>query len=170
MNPITEEINMLLQDALSHIISEAAEIMDDALAALSVEAGSWVIGFRGDVSVTLDLDAAEQRLVLMALLGQMAEAHAARVNATLLNINMVARMGGGVRMATDKPNGEVFLISDLFVAEMSEAILVAGLSRILQLVEPWSKFVATGELLGAGPSGGAGDAPEGDDFSQMIRV
>lgn len=149
-------------DHLSTMLIDLAEVMPNVTAVLKTEDTSWAVGFKDGQSFEIDLDVDNGRVYLATTLGTPPEAIAGDVAASLLTYNMLARETGGVRMATAAPGGEVYMMLDVFLPEVSEELLARLLTNMTLAANHWRRFVATGSLAEAG-------APD-EDPSTFIRV
>ncbi len=149
-------------DHLSAMLLDLGEVVPDISAVLKTGDTSWAVGFKDGQSFEIDLDASNARVYLATPLGTPPAALTEDVHASLLTYNMLARETGGVRMATAARGGEVYMMLDLFLPEVSEELLARLLTNMARTAAQWRRFVATGSLTEAGAAG--------EDASTFIRV
>lgn len=149
-------------DHLSQMLQSIGEVTSAVAAVVRIDDSSWAVGFRDEQSFEVLLDEAAGRVWLITTLGTPPEAIAGDVVAALMTYNMLCRETGGVRMATEGPLGEVYMMTDLFLPEVSEELLARLLTNMSRTATHWRRFIATGSL--------ATPDRAGDDPSSFIRV
>lgn len=145
-----ETARLLLQEvaALTPQITSLDKGEDDA----------WLLSFDDKPEILVEWADQPERLVLSACLGRATEPQRLAVYETLLSYNLLWQDTGGVRMALDGPEGEVFLIYDLFDDQVSVVDLQGVLLNLANIAGIWGEYVTRAEDQARDSGGLSSDA------------
>jgi hypothetical protein len=126
------------------MMEEIGPSMSEIEAVIQSEDKNWAIQFDEQSIVTLEWAEKPERIVLTSMLGTPSEKMQTSVYETLLCYNLLWKDTGGVKMALSGPGGELVLLYELFVADLSLNELQTVLTNFVSIAQVWSVYV-TGE-------------------------
>lgn len=126
------------------MMEEIGPSMPEIEAVIQNEEKNWAIQFDDQSIITLEWADKPERVVLTAMLGTPSESMQSSVYETLLCYNLLWKDTGGVKMALSGPGGELVLLYELFVSDLSLNELQIVLSNFVSIAQVWSVYV-TGE-------------------------
>jgi hypothetical protein len=126
------------------MMEEIGPSMPEIEAVIQSEEKNWAIQFDDQSIVTLEWAEKPERVVLSSMLGVPSESMQLSVYETLLCYNLLWKDTGGVKMALSGPGGELVLLYELFVSDLSLNELQTVLSNFVSIAQVWSVYV-TGE-------------------------
>lgn len=126
------------------MMEEIGPSMSEIEAVIQSEDKNWAIQFDEQSIVTLEWAEKPERIVLTSMLGTPAEKMQTSVYETLLCYNLLWKDTGGVKMALSGPEGELVLLYELFVADLSLNELQTVLTNFVSIAQVWGVYV-TGE-------------------------
>ena len=126
------------------MMEEIGPSMPEIEAVIQNEEKNWAIQFEDQSIITLEWSEKPERVVLTSLLGIPSESMQLSVYEALLCYNLLWKDTGGVKMALSGPGGELVLLYELFVSQLSLNELQTVLSNFVSIAQVWSVYV-TGE-------------------------
>jgi hypothetical protein len=126
------------------MMEEIGPSMPEIEAVIQSEEKNWAIQFDDQSIITLEWAEKPERVVLTSMLGVPSESMQLSVYETLLCYNLLWKDTGGVKMALSGPGGELVLLYELFVSDLSLNELQTVLSNFVSIAQVWCVYV-TGE-------------------------
>lgn len=126
------------------MMEEIGPAMPEIDAVIQSEEENWAIQFEDQTIVTLEWADKPDRIVLSAMLGIPSESMQLSIYETLLCYNLLWKDTGGVKMALAGPNGELMLLYDLYMSDLTLNDMQTVLSNFVSIAQVWSVYV-TGE-------------------------
>lgn len=122
---------------------------DDAVGGVfSLGADRFVVSL-GDTDITVDHDAATNRLMFSCSCGLPRTERREQVYEALLLYTSLWRETGGVRMGLVEPGGEVVQMADIFVDDATPTLVVTILKNLSERVGFWRDFLTASPAASA---------------------
>ncbi len=137
------------------MMEEIGPSMPEIEAVIQSEDKNWAIQFDDQSIVMLEWATQPDRVVLTAMLGTPSDAMQLSVYETLLCYNLLWKDTGGVKMALSGPGGELVLLYEMFVANLTLHDLQVVLTNFVSIAQVWGTYV-TGESENPVPGGAPG--------------
>ncbi|MEL6317623.1 MAG: type III secretion system chaperone [Pseudomonadota bacterium] len=141
-------------DEVSGFLATIGPELDVEEIAAFEEAHSWLIAAddETELAVSIDYDAAGERLVLGAELGAPPKEREAEVHARLLDYNLGWSEHGGVRMARDPHGGDIVQLYDLPLHHLDAERLQNTLATFIETATAMRALVGVGFEAGDAPT------------------
>jgi len=114
---------------------------DDAIGGVFAFGDDRFVVSLGDTDITVDRDAATNRLMFSCPCGLPSRERREQVYEALLLYTSLWRETGGVRMGLVEPGGEVVQMADIFVDDATPALVVTILKNLSERVGFWRDFL-----------------------------
>src|SRR5262245_34313193 len=124
------------------LIEEIGPSMPDVEAVAQDGDFSWAVAFPDNLVVVLELDPTGRRLMAAIDVGRPEEEDKFEAYETALTYGYLWRDTGGARLALGGPDGELTLLTDLEVAELTLADLQATLLDVVEKGRLWQGYFA----------------------------
>ena len=133
-----------VNDKIQDLISQIGPVFPDIDAVIQTEDPSWAIQFVDELVVMIEHLEHPDRMVFSSEIGTVADDQELPVYEALLCYNLLWKDTGGVKMALSGPGGELVLLYELFVSDLSLNELQTVLANFVSIAQVWSVYV-TGE-------------------------
>lgn len=153
---------MDLSQAITDMLVSLADKTPQIQSVLSTAPTTWIVSFSDVLSVEIDYVASGDRLGFQVALEAPSDANRAAVVEALLTYNLMWRETGGVRFGMAGASGQVFMIAEAFLPEMSEAMMASILLSLSEKAQEFTDFIRSGPK----PS----DATPTSEDTFMIRI
>ena len=124
------------------IMEELGPAMPDVDAVVQQGDSTWAVAFADELIVVIELDSLERRLVLSIDVGRPSDEAKGAVYETALTYAYLWRDTGGARLALGGADGELALLFDVELAELTLPDLQSMLLDLAQKGRIWRGFVA----------------------------
>jgi hypothetical protein len=124
------------------MMEEIGPAMPEIDAVIQSEEENWAIQFEDQSIITLEWALKPDRVVLSTILGIPSESMQLTVYETLLCYNLLWKDTGGVKMALAGPNGELMLLYELYMSDLTLNDMQTVLRNFVSIGQVWSVFVA----------------------------
>ena len=147
---------METHEIISQVVTDLGPLVDRLHEVTTPGEGLWGLQF-DEEAIHCELDAGGERLYLTMELGPLPEARREDVLQSLLAFNVLGIETGGVRMALDRPGGQVLQVCDILTAGIDVTQVAQVVESLLAKAEAWRALLAGAETTAA--PGAERDAP-----------
>ena len=152
------------REIISGVVTELGPLVDRLEEVTAPGEGMWGLQFDED-AIHCELDESGQRLYLTMELGPLPEARREDVLQSLLAFNSLWKETGGVRMALDRPDGQVMQVCDIATEQIDVTKVAQIVESLLAKADAWKALLA-----GAETTTSASEKPQSTPDIGAIRV
>jgi hypothetical protein len=136
---------MTLLETLQQLMSEIGPATEAVVSVVEGPEGTaWVIEMEDGVAVEAEFNADLERIALTTVLPDPPADRKLETSEALLTFNLLQQREPVVRMAMDKPGGQIVQTTELPTATLDVDQLQAALARFLRVAELWRPAIAGG--------------------------
>lgn len=129
------------KESVHQLMREIGPLLDLREVSAFEERDAWLVAFEAGPVFEIDYDAGLNRVVITAVVAEVAEHARLRIYEILLQYNYVWTETGGVRMALDGSPGKVVMMFELPAAELHLSMLAEVLTNLAQIRGAWCQVL-----------------------------
>ena len=133
---------MQTAERVRQVLTEVGPLLELEAVTEGEDSTTWLLAIDEQTVVFVELDEANDRLMLSTPLGEPPEARRAELLETLLAYNSLWTQTGGVRMALDAPGGSVAQMFELAVGDLDASRFAAIFVQFVDISAGWRAVIS----------------------------
>ncbi len=135
---------MEAHEIISQIVADLGPLVDRLQQVTTPGTGRWILEFDNE-AILCELNSSADRLYLTMSVGPLPEARREDTLEALLAFNSLWAETGGVRLALDRPGGEILQLCDILTQGIDVTKVAHVVEALLAKAQTWKSLIAGAE-------------------------